>query len=66
MSFTLEFDLITTSVEGVNRTVEIRFTEVLWHDGFAVEMILQAVDGEGNEMEDSTVRSVNDSDSIFK
>jgi len=42
----------------VDRTGEIQFTEVLWKDGFAVEMIFQAVDDEGIEMVDSLIKSV--------
>ena len=66
MHFTLDYDKMTESVmESVERTGEIRFTEVLWQDGYALDMILQAVDDEGSEMVDSPVRSVTDLDSIF-
>ena len=48
----------------MDRTGEIRFTEVLWPDGYAVDMISQAVDDEGIEMVDSLSRSVTSLGSI--
>ena len=49
----------------MDRTGEIRFNEVLWQDGHAVDMIFQAVDDEGIEMVDSLSRSVTSLGSIF-
>ena len=60
MCFTLDHDETSESVkESVERSGDILFIGVFWKDGCALDMILQAVDSEGNE------RSVTDSDSIF-
>ena len=48
--------------ESVERSGDILFIGVFWKDGYALDMILQAVDSEGNDMVNS---SVTDSDSIF-
>ena len=66
MHFTLDHDEMSESVkESVERSGDILFIGVFWKDGYALDMVLQAVDSEGNEMVNSTVRSVTDSDSIF-
>ena len=66
MHFTLDHDEISESVkESVERSGDIVFIGVFWKDGYGLDMVLQAVDSEGNEMVNSTVRSVTDSDSIF-
>ena len=66
MHFVVDHDLMTTSApNGVARTGEVRFTKTLWHDGYAPDMILQAVDDDGNAISDSKIAVVKSKGDIF-
>ena len=66
MHFVVDHDLMTTSApNGVARTGEVRFTKALWHDGYALDMILQAVDDDGNAISDSKIAVVKSKGDIF-
>ena len=66
MHFVVDHDLVTTSApNGVARTGEVRFMKTLWHDGYALDMVLQAVDDDGNAISDSKIAVVISKGDIF-
>ena len=66
MHFVVDHDLETTSApNGVARTGEVRFMKTLWHAGYALDMVLQAVDDDGNAISDSKIAVVKSKGDIF-
>eukprot|EP00450_Noctiluca_scintillans_P001620 CAMPEP_0194485878 /NCGR_PEP_ID=MMETSP0253-20130528/6727_1 /TAXON_ID=2966 /ORGANISM="Noctiluca scintillans" /LENGTH=1972 /DNA_ID=CAMNT_0039325899 /DNA_START=10 /DNA_END=5925 /DNA_ORIENTATION=+ len=56
---TIAYDLLTLQApEGLTRTGELRFTEALWYGGKPYDLLLHAVDDDGNVISDSPIKEV--------
>ena len=67
MQFIVDHDLLTTfDPGGVARTGKIRFHATVWHDGFSLDMIVQAVDDEGNAILDSSISGTRSTGGHFR
>ena len=66
MHFVVEHDLLTTFASGaVARTGKIRSTATGWHDGYALDMVVQDFDDEDNAILDDSISSVRSKRDVF-